>query len=122
MRKRRVLWLPRHEPQEKQIKELEKVFGGIEIVQVSKTVSGAMEVLKLMQENETDELVAVLPIGLIAELTEKGVHPLRAVMKRELNEEGEAIFTHEYFERVMRVDIISHPLEEEAKIWRDKRI
>jgi len=122
MRKRRVLWLSRHEPQEKQIKELEKVFGGIEIVQVSKTVSGAMEVLKLMQENETDELVAVLPIGLIAELTEKGVHPLRAVMKRELNEEGEAIFTHEYFERVMRVDIISHPLEEESKIWRDKRI
>jgi len=122
MRKRRVLWLARHEPQEEQIKELEKVFGGIEIVQVSKTVSGAMEVLKLMQENETDELVAVLPIGLIAELTEKGVHPLRAVMKRELNEEGEAIFTHEYFERVMRVDIISHPLEEESKIWRDKRI
>jgi len=117
-----VLWLSRHEPQEEQIKELEKVFGGIEIVQVSKTVSGAMEVLKLMQENETDELVAVLPISLIAELTEKGVHPLRAVMKRELNEEGEAIFTHEYFERVMRVDIISHPLEEEAKIWRDKRI
>jgi len=114
--------LSRHEPQEEQIRELEGVFGEIEIVQVSKTVSGAMEVLELMQEHRADEVVAVLPLGLVAELTEKGVHPIRAVMNRELNDKGEAIFKHNHFERVMRVSFISHPLEEERKFVEDKRI
>ena len=102
------------------MRELERIFGKVEIVQVSKTVSGAAEVLELMREHEADDLVAVLPIELIGELTEKGVHPIRAVMKRELNDKGEVIFKHEYFERVMQVGIISHPLEEEKKLLEAK--
>lgn len=117
-----MLWLSRHEPQEEQVSELERIFGEVEITQVSKTVSGTPEVLNLMQEHGAEELVAVLPIGLIAELTEKGVHPIRAVMKRELNEKGEAIFSHDHFERIMQIGIISHPLEEEAKLWECKKI
>lgn len=114
--------MSRHEPQEEQVRELEGVFGGVEIVQVSKTVSGAVEVLSLMQEHRADELVAVLPIGLMAELTERGVHPIRAVMSREVNDEGEAIFKHNHFERLMRVSFLSHPLEQERKFVEGERI
>jgi len=114
--------LSRHEPQEEQIRELEGIFGEIEIVQVSKTVSGATEVLELMREHGADEIVTVLPLGLVAELTEKGVHPIRAIMNREVNDKGEAIFKHDHFERVMRVSFLSHPLEQERKIMEDKRI
>ena len=116
-----MLWLSRHEPQEEQVEELERVFGEIEIVQVSKTVSGAIDVLSLMQEHSADELVAVLPIGLMAELTERGVHPIRAVMSREVNDKGEAIFKHDHFERLMRVSFLSHPLEQERKFVEDKK-
>jgi len=101
---KRILWLSRHEATEDQVKELSEKLGDIEIIQVSQTVKTAEEVLALKEENECEEMVVVLPINLMAELTTKGIKPLRAVMIRQLDESGEnAQFIHSHFERVCKI-------------------
>jgi hypothetical protein len=109
--RRNVLWLSRHEPTEPQIKELKRILGNVNINHISATVKDVDDVLSLMREHHIDELVAVLPLSLIADLTRKGVQPLRAVMHRQLLESGDVKFTFDYFERIERgVEIVSTPL------------
>jgi len=108
---KRILWLSRHAPTEEQINALSEIFGEVDIIQVSKTVKNAGDVFLLIKEVKADELVAVLPINLIADLTRHGIKPLRAVMSRHIDKEtGEVSFTFDHFERVERVDIVTTPL------------
>lgn len=106
----RILWLSRHNPKDEQVKELTEKFGGVEIIQKSVTVSSANEIKELMEEVQAQEMVVVLPTNLLAELTNLGFQPIRAVMNRIVHENGEVEFTHSHFERVERVEIITKPL------------
>ena len=107
-----ILWLSRHAPQEEQYRALEQAFAPepIRLIEVNKTVQSADEVINTMSDNGADELVAVLPINLIADLTHKGVHPIRAVMNRELKDDGQVEFTFDHFERVDKVEIVTSPI------------
>ncbi|GAB7387378.1 hypothetical protein BSNK01_12140 [Bacillaceae bacterium] len=115
----RILWLSRHAPLPEQVAALEKKFGSVEIVQISKTVSSAAEVVELLRENNCEEMVVVLPVPILADLTNPRicpVKPIRAVMDRiptgRTNEKGEPefefIFSH--FERVEKVEVVTSPL------------
>jgi len=115
----KILWLSRHAATQEQVAALEEKFGAVEIVQVSKTVSSASEVVELMKANDCQEMVVVLPPAILADLTNpriSPVKPIRAVMERvpngRKNEKGEDefdfVFSH--FERVERVEIVTTPL------------
>ncbi len=117
----RILWLSRHVPQSAQIAELEQAFGHVEIVQQSVTLDnnprkGAAQVLDMMRQAETPELVGVMPVAHLAALTRQGVKPIRAVMSRTPtgrtldNGEVEYKFEHQRFERITKVEIVSEPL------------
>lgn len=112
---KRILWLSRHEPEQKQIKELQDIFGYIEIVQIKTTVENADEVIKYMEEHGCSEVVAVLPLNIIAQLTAKGIKPIRAVMEREVLPNGDVKFKHQHFERILKVEVVSVPLISEVK-------
>lgn len=103
--KKRVLWLSRHAPTKEQVKELEKILGICEIIQVSKTVNNGKEVKQLMAENKCKELVAVLPLNILQQVISQGIQPIRAVMQRELKENGEAKFYFQHFERVLEITV-----------------
>ena len=102
---KRVLWLSRHAPTEEQTQELERILGPCEIVQVSRTVNSGKEVKDLLRENQCDEIVAVLPLNILQQVISQGIQPIRAVMSRELKENGEAVFHFQHFERVLEVTV-----------------
>lgn len=109
----RVLWLSRHEPQDEQVKELESKLGPgpVEIVQVSATINRAKEIVDLMKIHGCDEVVVVLPINLLADFIRiADKPPIRAVMNREVDANGNATFQHSHFERVVKVEVVTTPL------------
>jgi len=102
---KRVLWLSRHAPTNEQVDALAQVLGPIKILQVSKTVSSGKEVKDLLREHQCDEVVAVLPLNILQQVIAQGIQPIRAVMSRELKENGEAVFHFQHFERVLEVTV-----------------
>lgn len=64
----RILWLSRHKVQDNQRKELEQIFGDYKIVIRKTTVSSAQDIVNLMEENNCDEVVPVVPHAIRREL------------------------------------------------------
>lgn len=110
MTTKRILWFSRHEPQQKQVEDLHEIFGDIEIIQESKSVSSAKEVVEIMKLHGCDEVVAVLPMHLYAELLSFGIKPLKAIMKRIIKENDSVEFIHDHFERILKVEVMTERL------------
>lgn len=111
----RVLRITRHAASEEQLAELKRIYGDIEVIQISENVD-ANRVRALVAEHKPQVLEAVLPMNIVAELT-SGREPLpcpliRAVMKRRFTDEAKtnAVFDFDHFERVIKVEVVSEPL------------
>ena len=63
----KILWLSRHNMTGEQYVDLKRIYGNIEIKQVSKTVNGWQDVVDLGYD--CDVLAVVLPISILADLT-----------------------------------------------------
>lgn len=104
-----ILRLTRHPASEEQLGELKRIFGSdCEILEVSETVSGAARVHELVEEHSATVLEAVLPLPILSEVVSSrtGVDPvIRAVMDREIKEDGTAVFTFSHYERVLKVEV-----------------
>lgn len=116
-----ILWLNRHHPQEIQVMQLTELFGDINLIEKVIGFStnpkiGADQIQELMYSLQIDEIVAVVPISHLAELVNRGIHPIRAIMKRtptdRLNSKGEIEFDyrHEGFEKILEAQLISKRL------------
>jgi hypothetical protein len=100
----RVLWVSRHDPTPLQYRELNRIFGDYRIVLHKRPVESAKEVVNLMEEHMTTELVVVLPIQLIEDLNSLfKIQPIRAHMHRTTDNEGAVQFEHDYFYRVKKI-------------------
>ncbi len=109
--KKRVLWFSRHNPTMVQLRDLEDKIGDFDYVQVSKTVENADEVLDIFEETESDAMVVVLPLPILADLVKKApVKPIRAVMNRKINFDGSVTFEHDHFERVLDIKVETEKL------------
>lgn len=107
---KKILWLSRHSPTEKQYRELERIFDDIEVVVKMIEVKGAHEVKKLIAQVNADEIVAVLPNHILEELVSLGIQPIRAIMDRQMQANGTAQFTHIKFVRVLDMKIETEEL------------
>jgi len=105
----KILWLSRHKPLPSQLRELKRVFGEhTEIIQDPNPFSGADEIIARFREGGYNELVAVAPLSVIAQLTQRGIKPLWAEMKQVPIEEAEVVATGRgyrfmQFKRIKRV-------------------
>jgi hypothetical protein len=90
---KRILWLSRHMPQDAQRKELKAAFGKVELVIRPYTVAGGRDVESLMRAHRCDEVVAVLPVHVLADVVAHGIEPLYAVINRRTGK-------HERFYRI----------------------
>jgi hypothetical protein len=134
----KILWLSRHPPTEDQKEELSSVCClhqkdtgeskniiicencgthvseetpvKHEIKQISQSFNSADEIAALMKEEKADAIVAVLPLPLIADLCDLDITPIRAMMSRKMNEQGEAVFKHICFEVVEEVMVKTRDL------------
>lgn len=111
---KQILWISRHPIRDEQLAELNTLFteeGAVTVTQVSRMFKSAREIVSLAEEIEADEIVAVLPLHLMAQLTQTRYRPIRPVMHRHVDPEtGEITFLHSHFERVERVDVVTVPL------------
>lgn len=107
-----ILRLTRHEPSREQISELMRIYGnGVNVVTVCETVPDAKRVAELVEEHKADVLEVVLPIGLLAEVLKTVKVPvIRAVMLRELKEDGTVEFIFDHYERVVKVEVVTERL------------
>lgn len=97
----------------------------VELSIYTDSINDADEVVSLMKRFDCGDIVAVLPLPLMAELTSKGIAPLRAVMGRVVNKRGKTDFSHYHFERVLKVDVTTQeakPLSWAGKPWKVKRV
>lgn len=62
----KVLWLSRNELTEDQLKDLQRVYPGLEVKHYSQSVSNWKEVIKV--GSDCDVLAVALPIAMLAEL------------------------------------------------------
>lgn len=117
----RILWVSRHPPLYKQIKELERIFGNVEIVQFAGFVKDAEHIIQLMKIYEADDVAVVLPLSMIYRLVEDyHVHPIFPEM--ELLPNGAEQYDYEdpkskrkyrfkQFVRIKAFDIVKEPLD-----------
>jgi hypothetical protein len=90
---------------EDQYRELERIFGDIEVVVKMVEIKAAQEVKDLIEKVDATEIVVVLPNRLIEDLISLGVKPIRALMDRQMQGDGIAKFTHSKFVRVTDMKI-----------------
>lgn len=80
------------------------MFGEMGVVQVKKTHANIQEILDLAEKHHADEIVAVLPLNLIAQLCQTRYKPIRPVMRHGNDPQYP---THDHFERILSVDVVS---------------
>jgi len=107
----RILWLSRHKPLPSQIRELERLFGEVEVVQDPNPFSSADEIKQRFVSGGYDDIVVVAPLSVIQRLTELGVKPLWAEMEVCSPEEAEVWasgrpYKFKCFKRIMAINII----------------
>lgn len=115
---KKILWLSRHEILPAQRKELERIFGDIEIIKHSEKVENDEHVINLIKKYNADEIVAVLPLSIIARIVERGIKPIFAkmdVVDDDFDSERDVIhagrhYRFSHFERIEQIKIISKKL------------
>lgn len=111
----KILRLTRHPADDAQVAALKAVFGdNIVIVEISATVTGVAEVVALIAEHGATVFEAVLPLPILAEVLNPrngiSVPVIRAVMDRQISEDGTATFIFARYERVVKVVVETAPL------------
>lgn len=76
----KIMWFSQHSPVPRQIFELKRLFGEVEIIQDPKPFSGADDVINRFKKSGAEEMVIVAPISVIAQIVQRGVNPLYAEM------------------------------------------
>jgi hypothetical protein len=78
----KILWLSQHPPLPRQLEELKRLFGDVEVSQDVSPFQNAEEIAQRFKEGDYDDLVVVAPLSVIARLTELGIKPLWAEMQQ----------------------------------------
>jgi len=114
-----VLRITRHSAEEAQVQELNRIYGEVEITEVSETMpTGTREFVTRFDELAADaEIVeAVLPPNLLeaalkfSEFAKRGGQIIRAAMNREVDDDGNATFVFDHYERVVKVEVVTERL------------
>ena len=102
-----VLVIGRHPLDNVQITELEDVFGDeINITMDSRFVKGVDSIVNLYNKGGFDAIVTMLPLNMVAQLTSRGITPIRSNRPNAL---------HSGFDVVTKVIVEAVPLKQAVK-------
>ncbi|OGH73882.1 MAG: hypothetical protein A3C90_04635 [Candidatus Magasanikbacteria bacterium RIFCSPHIGHO2_02_FULL_51_14] len=74
---KRILWMSRHTPTERQISELARYLGDeVEVEQEPRPFDDARQIVRRFRQGGYDEMVIVAPLSVIAVVCTEGVKPL----------------------------------------------
>lgn len=111
----RIIWFSRHDPLECQKKELEKIFGKVELLIDTQPFSNADSIVERFKLAEADEMVTVAPLSVIEQLCKRGIEPLFAEMKVVQSDNYDVIaagrkYEFKKFSRIKEIKIIKEEL------------
>src|SRR5438105_343811 len=114
---KKILWLSQHSPLGKQIDELKRLLGGVDILQDVNSFNTADEVLRRYRSGGYEDLVFVGPLSVLEQLCKRGLCPLRAEMEElssERRSEADLAYRGRYFrfDRFVRVKAVIVQTEE----------
>jgi hypothetical protein len=96
----KILWISRHVPLAKQIKELGRLFGEIEITLDYKRYTDAKKIMQRFKEGNFDDIVLVAPRRISRDLSFMEIFPLSAEMRRAEQEESDICINGLFFKFV----------------------
>ncbi len=117
-----ILWISAHAPLAIQIKELERLFGKIQIDQrqqdpeKDRGYMSAAQIVAEFKNGHYDEMVIVAPLSVIEKIIELGVKPLKARVEPLPTKAGSDFeWRGRYFkflgiERVLRIEVVTQLL------------
>lgn len=108
MQYKKIIWFSRHPAMESQKRELERLFGQVEVIQYSKTFASAQELVRVYKELQGEDLVVVAPLSVIDHLCRQGLKPLWAEMEIVKREDAEMeasgrFFRFKEFKRIKKI-------------------
>ena len=107
----KMVWISRHNLNERNHEILDKAFGeGVPIYQIKETLNREdirkmVELLKEEGELETTAFVVVLPMDLISELLKYTKNVFRFTVIRKVKEDGSAEITPTGLEQILKVEV-----------------
>lgn len=107
---KKIVWISRHELDERNKEILNKAFGSWELVKWVKDTVTPEDLKKLAEEYSDAAFVVVLPPQLLAELIKYTREVYRFVVNREVKEDGTAVFTPVGLERVLKIEVVTERL------------
>jgi len=120
MAKKKVVRITRHKASEAQIAELQRLYGtDVEVVTINESMpTNTREFTARFDELAEDATVveAVLPLNLMeaalkfTKFVKSGGSIIRSVMNREVDDDGNAKFTFDHYEKVVKVEITTERL------------
>ena len=110
MEMKKIVWVSRHELDERNKEILNRAFGSWELAKWVKDTVTPEKLKELTEEYSDAAFVVVLPPQLLAELLRYTKEVYRFLVDREVNEDGTAIFTPTGLERVVRIEIVTERL------------
>lgn len=117
----KIMRLTRHEATTEQVEALQAAYGNIEVVSVNESLpmSPKDAVLRfdaLAQSVQASVVETVLPVNLLeavlkfSAFAKRGGQVIRSVMDRQVDGEGNAVFTFSHYEKVKEVNIVTERL------------
>ena len=131
-----VAWVSRHKPLKSQIRELQRLLGHVEVVQINNTFANVKEVLCEIKGTGAKVAVVVLPLSMISQLLPlarnegidlwmakmKGLHECVLEECKEFNQDTDVWLPlrgsnkgrhmrFEKFVRIKRVEVVTEELE-----------
>jgi hypothetical protein len=104
---KKVLWFSRHEMTEEQRKDLERIYGSIEITQINKTINSAFEIQEEIEQHDVIAIVA--PINLQQQFLKlAGEKPVIAARsKRVIDGENNVVFVFDGWYQIIKIDVVT---------------
>lgn len=111
---KRILWVSRHQPLPRQLEELRRLFGEVEVKEDPRPFSSAEEIQFRYQMGTFDDIVVVAPLSVLDRLVKLGIKPLWAQMQQVTADQGEVQVSdrHYRFDRFRRVKAVVLEFEE----------
>jgi hypothetical protein len=111
----RILRLTRHPASSEQLTELSRIYGEVEVVEVSETVPHVERIKELTAQHNANVLEAVLPLSMMAQCLDPrnglGIPIVRAVMERTLSADGsDATFQFSHYVKMVKVEVVTERL------------
>ena len=112
---KKVLWFSRHEMSSEQSDDLTRIFGQVEVNQVSKTINSAYDLQA--EINEADVIAIVAPIQLQQQFLKlAGTRPVitatseRIIVKNDDGSEDKVVFQFKNWLKLVKIEVVTEVL------------